>query len=153
LDQKPTGFQVGVLLKQSHQGASGVLTIAFLVATAAGSAMGQTTQLVGSQWRPVQIGSTSGPDDVRAFILFETGGRLVGHGGCNRFFGTYKTSDHEILFDYLSSTRIACPKPIMDRERALFDALEKARSFQRAGTELRIFDTDGSELVLLIQVD
>jgi heat shock protein HslJ len=76
----------------------------------------------------------------------------VGHGGCNRFFGTYKTADGEIMFSSLNATRMACPQPVMDRERAFFDALEKARSVQIAGTELRIFDADGSELVLLIQI-
>jgi heat shock protein HslJ len=118
-----------------------------------GSVMGQTTQLVGSQWRPVRIDTTSVPSDSRAFIRFEAEDRLIGHGGCNRFFGTYKTSDHELLFSPLNSTRMACPGPIMDREAALFDALSKTRSFQIVGTELRLLDANNQQVAMLVQAD
>jgi heat shock protein HslJ len=127
--------------------------VVFATVLVGGLAMGQTTQLLGSQWRPVRIGPTSIPSDTRAFIRFETEGRLLGHGGCNRFFGTYKASDAGISFDRLGSTRMACPKPVMDTERALFDTLEQARSFVRSGTELRLFDANGNEFALLIQSD
>ena len=115
--------------------------------------MVQTIQLVGSQWRLVRIDATLLPNDSRASIQFETEDRVVGHGGCNRFFGTYKTSDHEITFNSPNSTRMACPPPIMDRESAFFDALEKARSFQRVGTELRLFDANNQEVALLVQAE
>ena len=115
--------------------------------------MGQTIQLVGTEWRPAKIDATSVPNDSQAFIRFETGDRVLGHGGCNRFFGTYKVSDTEILFSSLNYTRMACSQQVMDRERALFEALEKARSIEQAGTELRILDADGSELALLIRTD
>jgi heat shock protein HslJ len=140
----------------NHRGSvSGTrLAIAMVVAIlVGGSAIGQATQLVGSQWRPVRIGPTSVPNDARAFIRFETEGRLVGHGGCNRFFGTYQTTDGGIVFDRLGATRMACPKPVMDTEKALFAALEQARNLVRSGSELRLFDANGNELALLIQSD
>jgi heat shock protein HslJ len=150
--ERLTDFQLGVFWRQANKEASGrVLTIAFLIAMVGGSAMGQTTQLVGSQWRLVRIDAMSVPNDSQASIRFETKDRVVGNGGCNRFFGTYKTSDHEILFSSLNYTRMACPGLIMDREQALFDALAKARSFQLAGTELRLLDANNHELALLIQ--
>lgn len=130
-----------------------VLAIAFLTAMVGGSVMAQTAQFVGSQWRPVRIDETSVPRDSPAFIRFETEDRLVGHGGCNRFFGTYKIAEHELSFSAVNSTRMACPALIMDQEAALFDALGKARSFERTGTELRLFDANNREVALLDQVD
>jgi heat shock protein HslJ len=65
-------------------------------------------------------------------------GRVVGHGGCNRFFGGYKLDGDGLRFSALGSTKMACPGDIDRLEQALFNALGSARRFKLSGDMLEL---------------
>jgi putative lipoprotein len=109
--------------------------------------------LAGSEWRPSRIGVSIVSLPGRLIVQFKSGGRLAGHGGCNRFFGQYKISGNEIRIGPLGATRMACAEPAMALETSFFSALEAAKSFRRDKTKLVLFNASGKELAGLIQTD
>lgn len=115
---------------------------------AAGSA-----ELAGSEWRPVQIGALTVEEGFEVFVQFGGEGQVSGHGGCNRFSGSWQTEGDTIRIGPLASTRMACPEPQMELEAALFGALDAARTYRRERIDLTLFGEDGSELVRLAQTD
>jgi heat shock protein HslJ len=70
--------------------------------------------------------------------LMSADGRVVGHGGCNRFFGGYKLDGDGLRFSALGSTKMACPGDIDRLEQALFNALGSARRFKLSGDMLEL---------------
>lgn len=43
-------------------------------------------------------------------------GRAFGHGGCNRFTGSFKLEDSKIVFSMLASTKMACLNPNVENQ-------------------------------------
>jgi heat shock protein HslJ len=127
--------------------------VAIMLSLSGLPAWGQSSELAGSEWRPQWTdGATSAQGD-RPYIRFEVEGRIAGSGGCNRFFGSYKITGNTIEFGPLGATRMACPKPAMDRESALFAVIEATRTFKRDRARLTLFDASGKELLELAQTD
>ena len=71
--------------------------------------------------------------------LMSTEGRVVGHGGCNRFFGSYKVEGDRLHFSALGATKMACPGDIGDLEDAFFNVLGSVRRFKLSGDVLEVF--------------
>ena len=125
---------------------AGCLSMAVTAAPAAG--------LAGSEWRPLWLGELGVEPVDGLFVRFEGAGRLAGYGGCNRLFGTYEMTDEARLeIGPLGATRRACPEPVMVREQALRDVLERTRQFQRKRLALILFDSNGEFLAELVQTD
>jgi heat shock protein HslJ len=111
-----------------------------------GGAYAASERLEGSEW------GMSGED--KPFIQFGANGRVSGNSGCNRFTGTYEsTEDGAIRIGPLAATRMACPEPAMAAESKFFAMLEEVRSFERNGKRLALRDSDGSVLMELAQRD
>lgn len=119
----------------------------------AASTFAVAAELAGSEWRPTQIGSSAVLEQSKLFVQFKGDGKLAGHGGCNRFFGQYEISGNKIKMGPVGSTRVGCPQPVMDLERAFFAALGTAKTFRRDKAGLMLFDAKGNERVELIQTD
>ena len=83
------------------------------------------------------------------FIVFQSGGKLAGSGGCNRFFGSYEQTEKELTFSLLGATRMACPPEVMKIEQHLFDLLGSVRQAKVEGSILLLFDGAGRELAML----
>jgi heat shock protein HslJ len=109
--------------------------------------------LAGSEWRPTEIAGKAIPDDSGAFVRFESDGRLAGHSGCNRFFGSYKLDGERIEIGPLGATKMACEPAVMEREILFMKALGGARSFQRDGRRLALRDENGDPLLFSVQTD
>jgi heat shock protein HslJ len=122
--------------------------LTLLSATTAGAA-----ELAGSEWRPVRLGAAAWADDAGVFVRFGGDGQIAGSAGCNRFTGRYALADDTIEIGPLAATQMACPEPVMARERLLFEALERARSFLRNRTELTLADQQGREIAFFVQTD
>ena len=86
-------------------------------------------------------------------MRFGSEGELVGHGGCNRYFSTYKLSENTIEIGPIAATRMACPDPAMEHERLFLQALQNARQIARNGTDLWLNDAAGNPLVQLTHSD
>ncbi len=61
-----------------------------------------------------------------------------GFGGCNRFFGAYRSTSEALEIGALGATRMACPEG-MDREQELFRALGTVNRYEIHGAELMLF--------------
>lgn len=109
--------------------------------------------LEGSAWRPTLLGAATVPRDGALFVQFKSEGRLAGNGGCNGFFGSYKTSEDTLEIGPLGATRMSCPRPIMDLETAFLSMLESARTFRRDRAVMVLFDQSGSEIARMAQTD
>lgn len=94
--------------------------------------------LVGTEWQLAQLngGSVATQDDSFT-INFDAEGKFFGRGDCNRYFGTYKSSDdRKITLADMGSTRAMCPDA--DKEQELFDALSAADAYRIDGSSLML---------------
>jgi len=87
------------------------------------------------------------------FVRFDSDDKVIGHGGCNRFFGSYKIAGDRIEIGPLGATRMACPEPIMEREVRFLQALGNARQFVRERINLSLTDSAGNSVLRLLQTD
>ncbi|WP_371397492.1 META domain-containing protein [Fretibacter rubidus] len=101
--------------------------------------------LVGSEWAPEQSG------DVEQFVGFKSGGEIIGHGGCNRFFGTYEQTGDTLTIGPLASTKMACPH--LGAESAFLGALQDARSVEATHLKLLLKNEAGETLLTLRRRD
>ncbi|MGI6852801.1 YbaY family lipoprotein [Mesorhizobium sp. 1B3] len=77
----------------------------------------------------------------------KTDGKMFGKGPCNSYFGTAEIGDGTIAVGEVGSTRMACAPDVMDRERAFFETLRKAESFDIREGRLTLKDKDGKEIL------
>jgi len=125
-----------------------VLTLALATTSDA-----EAAELAGSEWRPVEISSAHVPAGAELFVRFGGEGKVEGHGGCNRFFGSYELVVDVIEIGPLGTTRMACPEPVMEREVRFLQALDNARRFVRDRIDLVLTDAEGTPVAKLIQTD
>ena len=126
------------------------LAFAFFKIQARLSSATTGAEFTGIDWRPTSVEGEAVPDDTDQFVRFEVDGSISGHGGCNRFFGALTNVDGSIEVGPLGATRMACPEPIMSREMAFLDAVQKTRGFDFRKENLRLLDEKGGELVALV---
>ena len=132
---------------------TGLTISACVLALALATTSAAAAQLAGSEWRPTEIRTIEVPAGAEMFVRFGDGGKLVGHGGCNRFVGTYKLVGDAIELGRLGVTRKACPDPVMKYEERFLRALASARRFVRDRAKLSLADDDGKPVMRLVQTD
>ncbi len=131
-----------------------ILACVLILTLAMASAPAAAQQLAGSEWRPTKIGDIKVPAGSEMFVRFGGEGKLEGHSGCNRFFGTFKLAGDGIEIGPLGVTRMACSEPaVMEREVRFLEALQNARQFMRDRSDLSLTDNAGNPVVQLIQTD
>ena len=108
--------------------------------------LGGGAGLTGISWRPIMVGDEAIPEDSGIFVSFEVDGGIKGRGGCNNFFGSLEQTEAGLEIGPLGATRMACPEPIMSREMAFLEALQKTRDFQVSNDSMRLLDDEGSVL-------
>jgi putative lipoprotein len=108
--------------------------------------LGGGAALTGINWRPITLGNEAIPEDSGIFVSFAVDGGIKGRGGCNNFFGSLEQTESGIQIGPLGVTRMACPLPIMNRESAFLEALQKTRGFQTNDESMRLLDDEGSVL-------
>ena len=101
--------------------------------------------LAGSEWGP------EGDTKSEQFVAFKAGGEVIGHGGCNRFFGSYDQSGDTLTFGPLASTKMACPN--LAEEQAFMSALQSARQIEATHMRLVIRGEDGQPVLTLRRRD
>ena len=108
--------------------------------------LGGGAALTGISWRPITLGNEAIPEDSGIFVSFAVDGGIKGRGGCNNFFGSLEQTESGIEIGPLGVTRMACPPPIMNRETAFLEALQKTRDFQANDESMRLLDDEGNVL-------
>ena len=119
-----------------------------LILTAACSHTGtfamRVPELIGSEWVLEDLGGDGVKDRVQSTLLFQNEGRIIGWGGCNRYFAGLRSDGSSIDIGPIGSTRKICPSVVMDQEVHFFQALEKARHISMQG-DLLIIECEGFE--------
>lgn len=72
--------------------------------------------------------------------------RVIGHGGCNRFTGGYRTDGARLTIGDVASTRMACFGRGFTDEAGFFRALSEAASWRVRGSQLELSDQAGTLL-------
>lgn len=104
--------------------------------------------LVGTSWRLVSLqpGQSLVPTNNAITLVFGTNGQVSGSGGCNSFNGPYSVNNINLSIGPLTSGQVACDAPIMDQERAYFQALQSARTYTFNINQLIMRDGNGAEV-------
>ncbi|MGF1659619.1 MAG: META domain-containing protein [Rubrimonas sp.] len=110
--------------------------------------------LIGPRWALAQIGHLPAPADSKAHLLFDDAGRIAGDAGCNRLGASYLARpDGAFLAGPGMSTMMACPEPAMSTERAVFDALDRARGWRLGDDRMTLLDGDGAVLLVFARAE
>ena len=97
-----------------------------------------------TDWALVEIDGRAVIDRVQSTIRFEGNDRIVGWGGCNRYFATIRSGFNCFEVGPIGSTRRICPPVVMEQEERFFAALQKARSIRMQGDDL-VIDSAGTQ--------
>ena len=97
-----------------------------------------------TDWALVEIDGRAVIDRVQSTIRFEGNDRIVGWGGCNRYFATIRSGFNYFEVGPIGSTRRICPPVVMEQEERFFAALQKARGIRMEDDEL-VIDSEGTE--------
>lgn len=110
--------------------------------------------LANTYWRLKRLGDdalvTGEGRREPSLILNEVDGRRSWSAtiGCNRLNGQFESSGSSIRFLPGASTRMACPAPLAQRERALLDVLGRVAAWRIEGERLSLLDTTGDTLLV-----
>ena len=107
--------------------------------------------LSGTSWQIVN--ATFNEVSGEAYRMQFSGGRLTGRAGCNRMSGPYRLgADGRITVGPLAVTRMACPEPQMEIERAVLELFAQPAfvTYSRAG-EVAIGNEVGGVLLRRIR--
>lgn len=91
-----------------------------------------------TDWVLEEIDGNAVIDRVQSTIRFQGNDRIVGWGGCNRYFATVRSGFNFFEVSPIGSTRRICPPAVMDQEERFLAALQKARSIRMKGANLVI---------------
>ena len=97
-----------------------------------------------TDWVLEEIDGSAVIDRVQSTIRFQGNDRIVGWGGCNRYFATVRSGFNFFKVGPIGSTRRICPPVVMDQEERFFAALQKARSIRMEGANL-VIDSEATE--------
>ena len=91
------------------------------------------------------VSGTGLPKGLPTLELHMTDGRVMGHGGCNNFMGSFTMEWKTIRFGDLASTMMACPD--MSVETAFLKAISgRDVTYKREGLQLLLSAPEGTEL-------
>lgn len=114
--------------------------------------------LTNTYWRIVRLGDrpVSTVDGLREpHLVLRAEGDRTGYAatvGCNQVVGGCAIDGGTIRFSPGAATLMACPPPLDELERALGEALEKARRWHITASTLEFFDESGASVALFESV-
>lgn len=122
---------------------------ALLVASLfAATAFAAPSSLTG-RWRIVSVAGADALDVGRTRAEFAANGRFASTVGCNRIAGKPTVSGARMTFGPMMATRMACPGPLAEVERAYLAALRGVRGYALDGETLTFVGEGGEALVTL----
>lgn len=116
--------------------------------------MAAPLQLADNPWEATAIADEDGElqapiEEADPFISFE-GDQAAGDGSCNRFAGSYESSESgDLSFGDMALTMMACLESIMIQEQAFLAALGSVDAFSIAGSSLEM--RSSGDVVLLFE--
>ncbi len=102
--------------------------------------------LEGSEWSQIPIGPSE------QFVAFKSNGEIIGHGGCNAFFGQYTQDGPTLTIGALASTKKMC-RDVMESESAFMRNLQETRRIDATHLKLSLYNADDEALMHLRRRD
>ena len=125
-----------------------------LFAGLSGCAAFESASLDRSEWRASEIAGVEVGGKAQSTLVFHDGGQINGNGACNQMFGRYEASGHDLRFESVGSTKMACVPAVMKQETRFFDALAATRHFSQDDEgRLLLEDESGSVIAKLDRTD
>ena len=127
-----------------------VCGVAALAAVAVGCGSGGgTPELDGTSWRLTGWSvSSQDPNDFTITAAFKDGS-VSGKAAVNTYNGAYTVGPEDAFTaGPLASTKMAGPEADMQAETTYLQLLQAAKSVQRDGETLKLFDADGNESLI-----
>ncbi len=105
------------------------------------AALTQTT------WQLIEMEGSDFENMTKIWLKFENGDekKVSGYAACNRFFGAYEVTDHNLKFGNLASTKMFCPE--MELESSFLKSLENIDRFEISDSRLNLFYEKEKNLV------
>ncbi|WP_424360113.1 META domain-containing protein [Methylocystis parvus] len=125
------------------------LAAVFLLAALCATPSFAAPSLTG-RYRIVSVAGAEGLDVARTQAEFAANGRFASTIGCNRIAGMPTLSGSELTFGPMMATRMACPPPLDQVERAYMEALKNVRSYTLSGKTL-VFTGEGGEALVTLE--
>ena len=107
--------------------------------------------LIDRYWRVIEVDRKAlgaGDNRPEPHLVLDAGNRVHGSDGCNRFNGSYDTTQG-LRFGRMASTMMACVPPIDLLAREVIMALNATTSYRIQGKQLELFDAEGRSRVRL----
>jgi heat shock protein HslJ len=107
--------------------------------------------LGGPEWVLSELGWGESVSDAPEITISFDDDKVTGSGGCNRYFAAVAgDTPGELVFSGMGTTRMACPEPAMDLERAYLKTLAGASRYSFLGGRLVLgCDTDDGPIALI----
>ncbi|XOF34937.1 MAG: META domain-containing protein [Candidatus Electrothrix sp. YB6] len=85
-------------------------------------------------------------------LNFTEHGNVSGSDGCNRYSSTYTAEDGAInISEEITTTKAACPGPIMWRASAFITALKQAAAYRQEKGQLTLLTADGTASAVFVR--
>jgi heat shock protein HslJ len=117
-----------------------------------------TASLVNTYWRLVRVAGqpvTTVTGRREPHLILRQRGDAVEVSatvGCNGLAGRVTITGDRVEFGPMRATMMACPEPLLSRERALADALRRARAARVVAETMELRDDTGASLALFESV-
>ncbi len=132
----------------------GILVV--VMSACAAPSNGQTSvsaaDLAGTDWSLESYGEvgfeTQVIEGTEVTLEFQSGGQVVGTGGCNTFTGQYSVSNGTISFTKIVPTDVVCTaEGLKSQEAAYFEALQVTGEFELKDNQLTIWYNNGQSVL------
>ena len=108
-------------------------------------------QLQGGVW-VVEAIDNEEIDGSKGTLSFTADGTVSGRSFCNNYNGSYTLSGQSLTIGRVASTKMACPPPEMELERAFADILTHVSRFELAEDSALVLHTeDGRTMTAHLQ--
>ena len=92
-------------------------------------------------------GISTDAGEKRAFISFDSEGKMSGNASVNSFFGSYKCTGNKLELSNIGMTRMLGSS--MNVERAITAALNAVSTIRVNGNAAAMYDSSGKEIMTL----
>lgn len=119
----------------------------FLVGCIGPGGLKRADPLSGTRWELAQLGGEAALSGVEVTLQF-TAGQAGGSAGCNSYGGAYEIKGHDLAFEPLHSTLMAClDEALMAQEGSYLRALGQTSAWEFKGERLYLYDSARQSLV------
>lgn len=103
---------------------------------------------IAGNWEVLSVNDLTEFEFAPNFIINLETMKVAGYSGCNRFFGSIKTDENNLIFEKMGGTRKVCPD--MTSENLFLMAMQKVKSFSFENENLQLL-SDTNEVIISLK--